>query len=712
VAEVNPRDFALLQEEVKCLRKKLASTVNSSGGYTNSLTSPGSSIYPDSYYENCECAEAEFIRPDPFDICAYQEEGLMANLGDFATDVANQRYNGIFVFDAIEGVFYKPPDSETYENRNIGLSDTTLEHGCIDVWWYRKTEPQPDNAILWRVGQSKILKSISAGRVHWTIMTPDAPADDSLSNIRFTQVIPDLFTQDKFIVVAETITAPWRTWVLNTLDDGQNWTWVEVTDYNGVSHRSPIWIAQGGNGGGLLWLTTWADDNLTLLKLNNDPTITISSEYTLNSATRWEVENYFEVMSPVGVVDTNAIWLYGRASNPQSLGLSHILKVENEGLDWSIEENSWGLDWCGSVKISLKDNNGDRNYYAARNPRTGIEGEPEEPEEETFPELSTWSAASPGGNMLDGPFATDGVNIYGPDYLRKMTCSTQTQSTLPGTGFSGADNMSVACFDGRIYVSQFNYSTATSRVYRLDVDELGWTQVYTRTGYPTKPGRLSVMSDTYMFLNQYDLTSSVTHDIQRTSDGTSWTSVSLSGFTAVGGQGQYLNAITHNTKNKHGGDYHVIYVSDASGGDDDDAWYNPPASNTMTERHGTTYPIFAHANYYWRSGLSGNLYYGTALASSTDSGQSYSIISQQVNLDWDVAYETSGGVSGAGYWNLDIRWFTDGEWSDAERVLEDYNNPGFAPYPRNIIRLDNGEVWVNIEYGTGNMWYVRDNDVA
>lgn len=367
-SKVSSRDFALLQEEVKCLRAKLSTTLNNQGGYGETITSPGSSVFPDSSFTNCTCVNVQVQYPNPtLPNCSTDDSGDDVSLGDFAGDFQNEPFGGNFVFDVVNGVFYLPPNETVYENRNIGLSDVSLRHGCKDVWWYKKKTPSQDNIILWRVGQSKILRTENAGRSGWNIKTPDAPTGYSLSNITFKQIISDPFRQNTFLVLAESEVHK-KTFLIKTVDDGINWTWTELTTYNSVVKRLPIWMCINGNGGNLIWISTWGDDKLRMLKINNDPTPTISAEYNMGDASEWEMDNYFETISPISQVDTNTVWFYGRASNPQSLGLTHIFKTDNEGLSFQAIEQSWGLDWCGSFKASLEDD-GNRNYYSVRNVR-------------------------------------------------------------------------------------------------------------------------------------------------------------------------------------------------------------------------------------------------------------------------------------------------------------------------------------------------------
>lgn len=358
---VSERDFALLQEEVKCLRKKLGTTLNSAGGYADTLTSPGSSVYPNSYLENCGCVDVDTTTPDPLTACASQSEGLTP-LGDMGS-LANVTLGGVFLFDAKAGVLYKPADAENWENRNIGLADSSLEHGCVDVWWYRKATPAADNVILWRAGQSKILRSSNAGRTYWQVRTPPAPTGYDLGTIKFTQIQPDPFQINVFIALA---TNGGRTWLVRTDNDGQAWTWHDVTTYNGVTTRIPLRFEFTKN---YIWLTCWADGYLTAMKVTNDPVPTPSAEYPFNAATWWEVDNKFEYLAPATMVDTGSVWFYGRASNPMGFGLSHIVRADNDGTDWVATEQSFGDDWVGSMKITLADDSNNRQYYVIRNVR-------------------------------------------------------------------------------------------------------------------------------------------------------------------------------------------------------------------------------------------------------------------------------------------------------------------------------------------------------
>jgi hypothetical protein len=369
---VSERDLALLWEEVKCLRKKISGTVSTSGGYTDQLTSPGSSVYPNSYYDGCECIDKATIQPDPDTTCPTEADEGYTGLGDIATP---PNFGDVFIFDAVSGVFALEKDSEAWENRNIGLVSTQLEHGCVDPWWYRKATANRNSVILWQCGAARLLRTPNSGKKYWQNRTPsDLPnSAEQLSDITFKQIMPNQFRQNEFItlVVYQDAETSWNTAIARTRDDGITWSWTHLA-YDSADQVKGIWMTYGGNRGSLIYVTLWQEisgvGRLALMKLNNDDTITISSTYEMGNATYFEMSNYIYTASPYGPVDGTEIFVYGRMNNPQSLGLSHIIKSTNEGLDWSMIENTWDEDWCGSFKTSFKSGSS-RHYYSVRNLR-------------------------------------------------------------------------------------------------------------------------------------------------------------------------------------------------------------------------------------------------------------------------------------------------------------------------------------------------------
>lgn len=367
---ISERDFALLQEEVKCLRKKFSSTISTSGGYIDgSLTAPGSSVYPNSYYEDCGCVASEIVLQDQNVICSQESDEGYYGIGDLIGAVPD--IGGVFSFDAVNGVYYLPPDSSTWDNRNTGLASTHLNHGVVDPWWYRKADANEDNIIIWQVGQGRIMRSPNAGRDYWQTKTPANLPSTSVTTgqIEFIQIIPDLFVQSKFYVLAKWLeNGVYQAGLAKTTNDGQTWDWISLT-YDSASQTIPLWGCQSNGPGNLLYVTAWRDGELSLLKLNNDPTITISSSYSLGSCTHEEYTRAWYIASPYSPVDGSEVFVFGRINDPFTLGLSHIIKSTDEALNWSVIENTWGEDWCGSFKTSMLDEGNNRVYYSVRNVR-------------------------------------------------------------------------------------------------------------------------------------------------------------------------------------------------------------------------------------------------------------------------------------------------------------------------------------------------------
>jgi hypothetical protein len=369
---VSDKDFALLQAEVKCMRKKLNTAVTTAGGTATTLTSTGSSVYPNSYYDCDEaCVQTVVSEPDPTTTnCGsdgsdddYIPPGDIANSLAPEGEYKDPLNGGIFVFDRKLGVLFKEIYKTSWENRNVGLTDASLYHGMVDPWWFQKGSTLGKWATIWQVGEARVMRSEDGGTKSWLNVSPTPPTGVSLSDLTFTQIIADVYIKNRFYVLAMN-GARDRVWIAKTTDDGQNWTWLEL----GGAKRKPLWMAMSGNNS--IWITSYYDytsGSLRLMRVNAD-SLSIGSELFLCDASEWDVDNKFEILMPCTQVDTDEVWLYGRATNPLGLGLSHILYSAN-GTDFTVKENTWGLDWCGSLTVSLKTSEGDRNYYAVRNTR-------------------------------------------------------------------------------------------------------------------------------------------------------------------------------------------------------------------------------------------------------------------------------------------------------------------------------------------------------
>lgn len=357
-------DLVLLQDELNCLKKKYQRTVTTSGGHMSSLTAPGSSVYPNEHYDECECDTPYVYQTYGVPPCPTSADGGQGGLGDLGGEIINpakgKGIGGLFVFDAIRGVYYKAPDSELYENRNGGLEFDDLEHGIIDPWWWKKQDPSQDGVILWTCGRGYVRRSINSGK-SWTDVSPEW----GVRSIKYSQVIPDIFFENTFYVLGEDITKTYFV-VHKTQDNGVNWESQEI-QYNNIENRKIIWGALSGVRGEHLWITTWCPDEVFELFKINTTTFSIDYHKLVCGATYGDRENHTIIVYPHSPIDSTDVYLYGRMSKvfEEIEDIVHIVKYDGES--YEIIENSWGYDWVGSLKTSLMDGSGNRNYYTIRN---------------------------------------------------------------------------------------------------------------------------------------------------------------------------------------------------------------------------------------------------------------------------------------------------------------------------------------------------------
>lgn len=369
------RDLALIQEELRCLRGRFRTTISTAGGTipSGSITVPGSSVFPDSYFDNCECAGVNVVNPDPLDICPPTENGI-TSLGSLAgsggdTDNNNPLSRGIYVFDAVAGVYFRNPKTDVWDSRNTGLSDITLNHGGTDPWWKSRTDGNAEtSAILWTCGDGRVLRSATAGLGGWEDVTPTS----TITNLKYLQILADPFKKKRFYTIGWDKSSN-RAFLYKTENDGQSWTEEELTTFNSANERIPIWMALSGNGGSTLFLTTWykngTTEELDLIKITTNSLSPLTS-LGLGATTELEYKRKIFTASPATPLDDEAsVFLFGRMFDPDSLGVAHVVKSTDGASTFAVEVNDWGADWAGSMKVSTADGSGQHKYYAMRNAR-------------------------------------------------------------------------------------------------------------------------------------------------------------------------------------------------------------------------------------------------------------------------------------------------------------------------------------------------------
>ena len=367
------RELQLIQEELRCLRQRFRNTVSTAGGHIDgSITVPGSSVFPNSSFADCTCVGVNTVNPDPPDICPPTETGITA-LGALAGVLEPEETepldHGFYVFDALLGVYFRDPETEEFDSRNTGLEDTTLEHGDKDPWWKSRTDGDAkSSAILWTVGNSFVRRSVTAGLGGWDDVTPNS----TVPNLTYLQVLGDPFQKRRFYLTGWNRSNN-RAFIFKTNDDGQTWDETELTTFDSATERIPIWMALSGNGGSTVFLTSWYDNGsvarLDLIEITAS-SLSPTTSFDLGNATEQDYYDRIYVASPATSLDDEALlFLYGRMPDPDSLGMAHIVRSDDGGSSFAIEVNDWGLDWVGSIQVSMSDGSGNNNYYAIRNPR-------------------------------------------------------------------------------------------------------------------------------------------------------------------------------------------------------------------------------------------------------------------------------------------------------------------------------------------------------
>ena len=112
-------------------------------------------------------------------------------------------------------------------------------------------------------------------------------------------------------------------------------------------------LSIGRRFGNKVWVTANRSDELFLLEYAL-PALTESNAYSLGAATfaativkTWVAYPFV----PWGYDD--AVYIFGRMNNPQSLGSpAHIIRTTDGGSSFGLIEGSWDTDYCGALKLA------------------------------------------------------------------------------------------------------------------------------------------------------------------------------------------------------------------------------------------------------------------------------------------------------------------------------------------------------------------------
>lgn len=143
--------------------------------------------------------------------------------------------------DEDDGVYWTADSGGSWEARNNGLATANGSDLIWDPWWFTafgNNSSNPEDVILWWTGTAYIRRSADAAK-NWDdftqyLTTPpnaagDAPAPTP-ANLDYHQIHGDIHSFGRFVAVA-TWTAGGgeeRAWILETTDNGFNWTWTEL----------------------------------------------------------------------------------------------------------------------------------------------------------------------------------------------------------------------------------------------------------------------------------------------------------------------------------------------------------------------------------------------------------------------------------------------------------------------------------------------------
>lgn len=131
--------------------------------------------------------------------------------------------------------------------------------------------------------------------------------------------------------------------------------WLDDFEFTGLGvpdQTRVLWADLDSEDGTILWVTLWFDDKLYLQKRSVSD-LGLLAFYALGAATQGEMEAETYIaypMTPLGDHDT--CYVFGRMSNPQSLGgVQAVIKTDDGGSNFSSVESGWGPDVCAAFFV-------------------------------------------------------------------------------------------------------------------------------------------------------------------------------------------------------------------------------------------------------------------------------------------------------------------------------------------------------------------------
>ncbi len=262
----------------------------------------------------------------------------------------------------------------------------SFNHGTLDPWWFSREKSSsldPDQSILFGCADEAVIKRTEDGGVTWVARAPSAAPPNTwgdvtapvLANVDFIWLSGDIFRNGRFYAMGQwqetdSGNSHWRSWLVYSDDNGLTWAWSVL--YDGATLPTQLKSIALASNKDYVLVTVFVDEASDVLRLLllDATDLSFVRQYDLGASTLTQMDEKTYWAFPVTVTDVPDIWFVaGRLNAPQGLSdIQHIVKVDDAGGAWSSFENTWSTDICGALFVKEEDDNGDRKYFAARQP--------------------------------------------------------------------------------------------------------------------------------------------------------------------------------------------------------------------------------------------------------------------------------------------------------------------------------------------------------
>jgi hypothetical protein len=246
--------------------------------------------------------------------------------------------------------------------------------GYVDPFWKQKQgSANPAQALAWMNTDAATISQVTASGI-----TPRQPATDppnswgddpapTIEECHIVRSIGSRFVQNKHYALVGFTNGSneWRGWLAVTENDWQDVEWVTLFE-GGNGETRPLWLAEDGQDGSLLYVTVWQDGTLYLDRWTT-ATMTLTASVDLGDVADIADIDAFVWWAGVATApgDKNLVFVFGRLNDPAGLGTQHIVKSQNGGATLQSVIGNWGSDYCADFHVS-ETSGGNRKWYAVR----------------------------------------------------------------------------------------------------------------------------------------------------------------------------------------------------------------------------------------------------------------------------------------------------------------------------------------------------------